>query len=98
MVYRASFGGIGLSFGTGVGNLAFVIPSQTLMQRRTPLDLMGRVLSLRFSAVFGSMALAMGIGGILGEQLGAAVLIGVFGLVTAAAGVAGLFTPAVRDA
>ena len=89
---------IGLSFGTGIGNLAFVIPSQTLMQRRTPMDMMGRVLGLRFSAVFGSMTLAMGIGGILGEQIGAAALLGIFGLVTAGAGVAGLFVPAVRDA
>ena len=89
---------IGLSFGTGVGNLAFVIPSQTLFQRRTPVDMMGRVLGLRFAAVFGSMTLAMGVGGILGQYLGAAAVIGLFGLVTAAAGVAGLFMRRVRDA
>jgi hypothetical protein len=89
---------IGIAFGTGVGNLAFVIPSQTLFQRRTPQALMGRVLSLRFAVVFGSMTLAMGLGGILGEAFGAAPVIGLFGLVTAVAGFAGLFVPAVRDA
>ncbi|NJD27551.1 MAG: MFS transporter [Chloroflexi bacterium] len=89
---------IGLAFGTGVGNLAFVIPSQTLFQRRTPQELMGRVLGLRFSVVFGSMTLAMGVGGVLGEWFGAAPVIGVFGLVTVAAGLAGLLFPAVRDA
>jgi MFS family permease len=89
---------LGLAFGAGVGNLAFVIPSQTLFQRRTPPELMGRVLSLRFSVVAGSMTLAMGIGGVLGEWFGAAPVIGLFGLVTLAAGVAGLFVPAVRDA
>jgi MFS family permease len=89
---------IGLSFGGGVGNMAFVIPSQTLMQRRTPQDLMGRVLGLRFSVVYGSMTLALGVGGLLGEQFGAATVIAVSGLVTIAAGVAGLFVPAVRDA
>ncbi len=89
---------MGVAFGTGVGNLAFVIPSQTLFQRRTPLELMGRVLSLRFSVVYGATALAMGIGGVLGEAFGAAPVIGVFGLVTVAAGLAGLFVPAVRDA
>jgi MFS transporter, DHA3 family, macrolide efflux protein len=89
---------IGLSFGGGVGNLAFVIPSQTLMQRRTPQELMGRVLGLRFSVVFGSMTLAMGVGGLLGQQFGAAAVIAASGLVTVAAGVAGLFLPAVRDA
>jgi MFS family permease len=89
---------IGLSFGGGIGNLAFVIPSQTLMQRRTPPDLMGRVLGLRFSLVFGSMTLALGVGAILGQQFGAATVIAASGLLTVFAGVAGLFLPAVRDA
>lgn len=87
-----------IAFGAGAGNLAFVIPSQTLMQRRTPPDLMGRVLGLRFSLVFGAMTLAMGIGGVLGEWLGVAPVLGVFGLVTVGAGLAGLLVPAVRDA
>jgi len=89
---------LGLCIGAGVGNLAFVIPSQTLMQRRTPPELMGRVLGLRFTVVFGSMTLALGVGGILGQFLGASAVIGIFGLVTIAAGIAGLFLPAVRDA
>jgi MFS family permease len=89
---------IGLSFGAGVGNLAFVIPSQTLVQRRTPVALMGRLLGLRFSLVYGSMTVAMGVGGVLGEFFGAAPVIGVFGLVTVVAGLAGLLVPAVRDA
>jgi len=89
---------IGLCLGAGVGNLAFVIPSQTLLQRRTPPEMMGRVLGLRFSVVFGSMTLALAVGGILGQQFGASAVIGIFGLVTIGAGVAGLFLPAVRDA
>jgi MFS family permease len=89
---------VGLAFGTGVGNLAFVIPSQTLFQRRTPPELMGRVLGFRFSLVFGSMTLAMGVGGVLGQMFGAAPVIGVFGLVTVAAGLAGILSPAVREA
>ncbi|HET9682002.1 MAG TPA: MFS transporter, partial [Candidatus Limnocylindrales bacterium] len=89
---------VGLAFGTGVGNLGFVIPSQTLFQRRVPMDLMGRVIGLRFSLVFGSMTLAMGIGGVLGEAFGAPIVIGAFGLLTVVAGLAGLLVPAVRDA
>jgi MFS family permease len=89
---------VALAFGAGVGNLAFVIPSQTLVQRRTPPELMGRVLGLRFSIVFGSMTIAMGVGGVLGEVFGVAPVIGLFGLITVAAGLAGLLTPAVRDA
>jgi DHA3 family macrolide efflux protein-like MFS transporter len=89
---------IGVAFGVGVGNLAFVIPSQTLFQRRTPPELMGRVLGLRFSVVFGAMTLAMGVGGVLGQAFGAAPVIGVFGVVTVVAGLAGLAVPQVRDA
>lgn len=89
---------LGIAFGTGVGNLAFVIPSQTLFQRRTPPELMGRVLGLRFSVVFGAMTLAMGLGGVLGEAFGAGPVITAFGLLTVAAGLAGLFVPAVRNA
>jgi MFS family permease len=89
---------IGIMFGVGAANLAYVIPSQTLFQRRTPPELMGRVLSFRFSLVIGSTTLAMGVGGILGEWFGAGVIIGAFGLVTVAAGLAGLLIPAVRDA
>jgi MFS family permease len=89
---------VGLAFGTGVGNLAFVIPSQTLFQRRVPMELMGRVLSLRFALVFGAMTLAMGVGGVLGEAFGASIVIGAFGLITVIAGLAGLLVPAVRDA
>lgn len=89
---------MGLAFGAGVGNLAFVIPSQTLFQRRTPPELMGRVLGLRFSLVFGAMTLAMGVGGLLGQAFGAGPVIGIFGVVTIVAGLAGLLVPAVRDA
>ena len=89
---------IGMAFGVGVGNLAFVIPSQTLFQRRTPPEMMGRVLGLRFSLVFGSMTFAMGVGGVLGELIGAAPVLGLFGLVTVGAGLAGALIPAVRDA
>ncbi len=86
-----------LTFGAGVGNLAFVIPSQTLVQMRTPPELMGRLLGIRFTMVFGSMAIATGIGGILGATIGVPLTLGIFGLVTVGAGLAGLFFPAVRD-
>ncbi len=89
---------IGLAFGAGAGNLVFVVPSQTLFQRRTPPELMGRVLGFRFSVVFGSMTIAMGVGGILAEVVGVATVIGAFGLLTLVAGLAGLLVPAVRDA
>lgn len=89
---------IGLSFGQGVANMIFIIPSQTLFQERTPSELMGRVVGIRFALVFGSMTIAMLVGSVLGQVLGPGPVIAAFGLVTMGAGLAGLLVPAVRDA
>jgi MFS family permease len=88
----------GLIFGVGVGNLVFVIPSQTLFQQRTPAVLMGRVIGLRYSLTFGAMTLGIALAGVLGSTLGPAPVIALFGLVTLGAGLAGMLVPAVRDA
>jgi MFS family permease len=89
---------IGLAFGQGVANMVFIIPSQTLFQERTPPELMGRVVGFRFALVFGSMTIALALGSVLGEILGPAPVIAVFGGVTMIAGLAGYLVPAVRDA
>jgi MFS family permease len=89
---------LGLSFGQGVANMIFVIPSQTLFQERTPAALMGRVVGFRFALVGGSTTIAMAIGAIFGELLGAAPVIAAFGLLTVGAGLAGWLVPEVRDA
>jgi hypothetical protein len=59
---------------------------------------MGRVVGFRFALVFGSMTIAMLLGSILGQLFGPAAVMAAFGLVTIAAGLAGLLVPAVRDA
>jgi MFS family permease len=89
---------IGFAFGSGIANMLFVIPSQTLFQERTPPELMGRVVGFRFALVFGAMTLAMALGGLLAEVVGVVVVLATFGLVTMATGLVGLFIPAVRDA
>jgi MFS family permease len=89
---------LGIAFGSGVSNMVFVIPSQTLFQERTPQALIGRVVGLRFALVFGAMNLSIALGGVLAEVVGVTPVIAVFGLITAGAGIAGLFFPAVRDA
>jgi hypothetical protein len=40
---------LGFAFGSGIANMVFVIPSQTLFQERTPPELMGRVVAFRFA-------------------------------------------------
>jgi MFS family permease len=89
---------LGILFGIGVANMAFVIPSQTLFQERTPPALMGRVVSLRFALVFGSMSVAMGVGGLFVNGFGPGPVIAVAGVISMAAGLAGLGVRAVRNA
>lgn len=89
---------LALLFGVGVANMAFVIPSQTLFQERTPPELIGRVVSFRFALVFGGMSVAMGVGGLLMGPLGAGPVIAIGGVLSVAAGIAGLFVRAVREA
>jgi MFS family permease len=89
---------VGLLVGVGLTNMVFVIPSQTLFQQRTPAGLMGRVISFRVTLVFGAMTIAMAVGGVLAAQVGVAAVLGVFGLLTLIAGLAGMLVPAVRDA
>ena len=89
---------LGLLFGVGVANMAFVIPSQTLFQERTPPELMGRVVSLRFALVFGGMSIAMAVGGLLVSVFGPGPVIAAGGLVSMVAGLAGLSVKALRNA
>jgi MFS family permease len=88
----------GILLGAGIANMVFVIPSQVLFQQRTPQELIGRVVSFRFALVFGSMTMAMAIGGVLGQVVGVAPVLIISGLTSIVAGLAGLFVPALRDA
>ena len=89
---------LGILFGVGVANMAFVIPSQTLFQERTPPELMGRVVSFRFALVFGGMSIAMGVGGLFVGAYGPGPVIAVAGMISIAAGLGGLWVKAVREA
>ena len=89
---------LGLLFGVGVANMAFIIPSQTLFQERTPPELMGRVVSFRFAVVFGGMSIAMAVGGLLTASFGPGPVIAVAGLISMAAGLGGLLVKALREA
>jgi MFS family permease len=82
----------------GVANMAFVIPSQTLFQERTPGELMGRVVSFRFALVFGGMSVAMAVGGLLIGQYGPGPVFIAAGLISVAAGLSGLLVREVREA
>ncbi len=89
---------LALLFGVGVANMAFVIPSQTLFQLRTPPELIGRVVSFRFALVFGGMSIAMAVGGLLMGTFGPGAVIAGAGVISVVAGVAGLLVKSVREA
>ena len=89
---------LGLMFGSGVANMVFIIPSQTMFQERTPPEMLGRVIGFRFALVFGSMTIAMAVSGLLAQIAGVGPVLAVFGIMTMFTGLAGLLVPAVRDA
>jgi hypothetical protein len=89
---------LGLMAGCGIANMVYVIPSQTLFQERTPAYLIGRVVSFRFALVTASMSAAMAGAGLLAAGAGVSTVLVASGVVTAATGLAGLFTRSVRDA
>lgn len=95
---RDPFVAIAIFFLSGVANMVFLIPNITLFQERTPQRLMGRVVSTRQALVFGVMALSMGASGWLAGLIGPGTVLMLGGVISAAAGIAGAFVPAMRNA
>lgn len=82
----------------GLANAAFVVPSQTLFQQRTPDEMLGRVVSIRLAIVNGVLAAAMVTSGALAETFGLRPVLAVCGVLTAVAGLAGLVIRPIRSA
>jgi len=83
---------------TGVANLLYIVPTQTLFAELTPPELMGRVVSFRSGLVYGSMTLGMGASGLLAQVLPVGMVLSGFGALTVACGIIALALPAMRDA
>jgi MFS family permease len=89
---------VGLAFASGVANMIYIIPSQTMFQERVPPELLGRVVGFRFAAVFGALTIAGAIGGVVAQVLSPSAAVLLAGILPLAAGIGGLFTRAVREA
>lgn len=63
--------GVGLTALTGLGNMLFLVPSVTIVQRATPAHLMGRIFALRSTVLFTMLIAANGVGGWIGDWVGA---------------------------
>jgi MFS family permease len=87
-----------LAAAVGLANVTFVIPSQTLFQQRTPDEMLGRVVAIRLAVVNGVLAVAMATSGALAQLVGVRPVIAACGILTAAAGLAGLMVRPIRRA
>lgn len=83
---------------SGVANLIYVIPTQTLFAQLTPAGFMGRVVALRSTLVFGALTGSMAVSGVAAEFLPVGIVIAGAGVITVLAAIAGWLLPAVRDA
>ena len=82
----------------GLANAAFVVPSQTLFQQRTPGEMLGRVIAIRLAVVNGVLAVSMATSGALAQAFGLRPVLAVCGVLTAVAGLAGLLVRPIRRA
>jgi MFS transporter, DHA3 family, macrolide efflux protein len=82
----------------GVANVAFVVPSQTLFQQRTPGAMLGRVIAIRLALVNGALAVSMATSGALAEAFGLRPVLAACGILTAVVGLAGLAVRPIRRA
>ena len=82
----------------GLANAAFVVPSQTLFQQRTPGEMLGRVVAIRLAVVNGVLAVSMATSGALAQAFGLRPVLAVCGVLTAVAGLAGLAVRPIRRA
>jgi MFS family permease len=83
---------------TGIANLLYIVPTQSLFAELTPPDLMGRVVAFRSGLVYGSMTVGMGLSGLLAQVVPVGMVLTGFGGLTVACGVLALALPAMRDA
>jgi MFS family permease len=87
-----------LAAACGLGNMLFLIPSITLVQRHTPSELRGRVFAVRLMLTFGAFAVSNSIAGGLADSLGVGVLLFGLGLGMLLMAGAGMLFASAREA
>ena len=89
---------LALAAAVGIANAAFVVPSQTLFQQRTPGMMLGRVVAIRLALVGAALAVAMATSGGLAQIFGLRPILAACGVLTAGVGLAGLAVRSIREA
>jgi len=82
----------------GVGNMAFIVPSITLVQRQTPSELRGRVFAVRLMLTYGAFSVSNALAGSLSDVVGVSPLLLVLGSAMLLMAIAASLVPAARDA
>lgn len=81
---------------SGVGNMFFIVPSITFVQKRTPSDLRGRVFSVRLALTFGAFALSNAVAGFLADSVTVSSLLSLVGVALVATAAVGCLFPSAR--
>jgi MFS family permease len=81
-----------------VGNMTFIVPSITLVQRQTPAELRGRVFAVRLMLTYGAFAVSNALAGSLSDMVGVSRLLLVLGGAMLLMAVCASFVPAAREA
>ena len=89
---------LALAATAGIANAAFVVPSQTLFQQRTPSMMLGRVVAMRLALVGAALVVAMATSGALAQAFGLRPTLAACGVLTATVGLAGLVVRPIRSA
>lgn len=89
---------LALAATVGIANAAFVVPSQTLFQQRTPSTMLGRVVAIRLALVSAALVVAMVSSGALAQAFGLRPTLAACGVLTATVGLAGLAVRSIRRA
>jgi MFS family permease len=85
----------GLAAFSGLGNMMFLVPSITLVQRQVPPELRGRVFAVRLMLTFGAFAVSNAVAGGLADSIGVSQLLLLLGCgMLLMAGTASLFASA----
>ena len=85
----------GLAAVSGLGNMLFLVPSITLVQRQVPPALRGRVFAVRLMLTFGAFAVSNAVAGGLADSIGVSQLLLLLGCgMLLMAGAASFFTSA----
>jgi MFS family permease len=81
----------------GFTNVLFYVPTVTLLQEGTPLELTARVFGARIAITNLSWLPIIFLGGVIGDAIGVDIFLGIAGLITLTTAVVASFIPIIRD-